>query len=399
MKIKVGVIFGGCTVEHEVSIISAVQAMNNIDEEKYDVVPIYISKDRIWYTGARLKDIEIYKDLDLLKRYATQVTLCKKNNEFYLIKTNGLFNKEVEQIDIAFPIVHGNNAEDGTLQGFLDTVGIPYVGSKVLGSALGQDKVVMKQVFESTGLPIVPYTWFYDTEYEANSEKILSEIKKLKYPVIVKPASLGSSVGITFVDDSKKIDEAITEAIKYDHKIVVEKVVTDMIEVNCSVFGNYEHQTTSAIEEVMSTKEFLTYADKYIGSSKVKGKCMGSKGMASAKRIIPARITKKQQTDIENYSKEVFRVLNLSGICRIDFMIDKTDKKVYVNEPNTIPGSLAFYLWEPIGKKYSKLLDEAITLAIKDYKATSKKVFSFESNILSNYNGCKGLKGLKGLKK
>ena len=163
--------------------------------------------------------------------------------------------------------------------------------------------------------------------------------------------------------------------------------------------GNYEHQTTSAIEEVMSTKEFLTYADKYIGSSKVKGKCMGSKGMASAKRIIPARITKKQQTDIENYSKEVFRVLNLSGICRIDFMIDKTDKKVYVNEPNTIPGSLAFYLWEPIGKKYSKLLDEAITLAIKDYKATSKKVFSFESNILSNYNGCKGLKGLKGLKK
>ena len=148
----------------------------------------------------------------------------------------------------------------------------------------------------------------------------------------------------------------------------------------------------------MSTKEFLTYADKYIGSSKVKGKGMGSKGMASAKRIIPARITKKQQTDIENYSKEVFRVLNLSGICRIDFMIDKTDKKVYVNEPNTIPGSLAFYLWEPIGKKYSKLLDEAITLAIKDYKATSKKVFSFESNILSNYNGCKGLKGLKGLK-
>lgn len=223
MKIKVGVIFGGCTVEHEVSIISAVQAMNNIDEEKYDVVPIYISKDRIWYTGALLKDIEIYKDLDLLKRYATQVTLCKKNNEFYLIKTNGLFNKEVEQIDIAFPIVHGNNAEDGTLQGFLDTVGIPYVGSKVLGSALGQDKVVMKQVFESTGLPIVPYTWFYDTEYEANSEKILSEIKKLKYPVIVKPASLGSSVGITFVDNSKKIDEAITEAIKYDHKIVVEK--------------------------------------------------------------------------------------------------------------------------------------------------------------------------------
>lgn len=400
MKIKVGVIFGGNTVEHEVSIISAVQAMNHMDTEKYDIVPIYISKDKIWYTGKMLMDIEIYRDMDLLRRYASKVTLCKKGEEFYLIKTDGLFRKDVEQIDIAFPIVHGNNAEDGTLQGYLDTIGIPYVGSRVLGSALGQDKVVMKQVFESEGMPVVPYTWFYDTEYINDQTKILKAIDKLKYPVIVKPANLGSSVGITFVDSKDKIDDAINEAIKYDTKIVVEKVISDMIEVNCSVLGNYEHQNTSVIEEVMSTKEFLTYADKYIGSSKVKGKMnSGSKGMASAKRIIPARITKQQTKEIENYSKQAFRLLNLSGVCRIDFMIDKKENKIYINEPNTIPGSLSFYLWEPAGKPYKELLDEMITLAIKDYKNRQKKVFSFETNILSNFNGSKGVKGLKGLKK
>ncbi len=399
MKIKVGIIFGGDTVEHEVSVISAIQAMNHIDQEKYEVVPIYITKDKIWYTGKMLMDIEIYKDMDLLKRYASKVTLCKREDGFYLIKTNGMFRKDVEQLDIAFPIVHGNNVEDGTLQGYLDTIGIPYVGSKVIGSAIGQDKVIMKQIFESVGLPVVPYTWFYDTEYMNDSETILKNIQKLKYPVIVKPANLGSSVGIKFVDSKEKIEEAIMEAIKYDTKIIVEKVVSDMIEVNCSVLGNYEHQTTSEIEEVMSTKEFLTYADKYIGSSKVKGKMnMGSKGMASAKRIIPARITKEERTQVVEYSKEVFRALNLSGVCRIDFMIDKKDKKVYVNEPNTIPGSLSFYLWEPIGKSYTELLDEMITLAIKDYKNRSKKVSSFETNILSNFNGAKGVKGLKGIK-
>ena len=394
MKIKVGVIFGGETVEHEVSVISAVQGMNKIDQDKYDIVPIYITKDRVWYTGKMLMDIEIYKDLDLLKRYAKKVTLCKKEDGFYLVNTNGLFRKDIEQIDIAFPIVHGNNAEDGTLQGYLDTVGIPYVGSKVLGSALGQDKVVMKQIFEASSLPIVPYTWFYDTEYLNESEEILKKIKKLTYPVIVKPASLGSSVGITFVDSEEKIDNAINEAIKYDTKIVVEKVVTDMTEVNCSVLGNYEYQTTSAIEEVMSTKEFLTYQDKYVGSSKTKG-MKGSKGMAGAKRIIPARITKEQKQEIEELSKKVFKALNLSGVCRIDYMIDTKQNKIYVNEPNTIPRSLSFYLWEPIGKEYKQLLDEMITLAIKDYKNRTKKTFSFETNILSSFSGTKGLKGLK----
>lgn len=388
MKIKVGVIFGGQTVEHEVSIISAVQAMNNMDTNKYDIIPIYIDKERIWYTGKMLLDIEIYKDMDLLKRYAKKVTLCKKNGSFYLINTKGLIRKDITEIDIAFPIVHGLNVEDGTLQGYLDTIGIPYVGSKVLGAALGQDKVVMKQVFESSNIPVVPYTWFYDVEYYNNKETIYENIKKLKYPVIVKPANLGSSVGISIANNEEELDSKIEEAIKYDTKIVVEKVIEDMVEVNCSVLGNYENQKTSTIEEVMKVDEFLSYQDKYLGG----GKKSGSKGMASTNRIIPARIDDKLTNQIKETSKQVFKVLNLSGVCRIDYIIDKKKNKFYVNEPNTIPGSLSFYLWEPIGKPYNELLDDMINIAIKDYKNRSKKTYSFESNILNNCNGLKGVK-------
>ena len=394
MRIKIGVIFGGETVEHEVSIITAVQAMEHINKDKYEIIPIYISKDRIWYTGDMLKEIDVYKDFNELKRYAKQVVLTKINDKFCLQSTKGIFRKNVTDIDIAFPIVHGNNVEDGSLQGYLDSVGIPYVGSKVLGSALGQDKVVMKQVFKDMKLPIVDYTWFFDSEYADDTEKIFDNIKKLGYPVVVKPATLGSSVGITLVKKESDLALAIEEAMKYDVKIVVEKAVENLIEVNCSVLGNYSHQETSAIEEVTSDDDILTYQDKYVGGSK--GKLKGaSKGMASASRIIPARIDKKMEEQIKETSKQVFRSLNLSGVCRIDYLIDKKANKYYVNEPNTIPGSLAFYLWEPVGKKYEDLLDDVITLSIKDYKNRSKKIYSFESNILSNI----GIKGIKGIKK
>lgn len=401
MKIKVGVIFGGETVEHEVSIISAIQAINNMDTEKYDIVPIYIDKNRVWYTGKMLSDIEIYKDMDLLRRYAKKVTLCKKNNRYFLVNTTGLFRKDIAEIDIAFPIVHGVNVEDGTLQGYLDTVGIPYVGCRVIGAALGQDKVIMKQVFESAGLPVVPYTWFFDSDYRVNKDEIFDNVNKLGYPVIVKPANLGSSVGINVAKNSNELVSAIEEAINYDTKIVVEKVIQNMVEVNCSVLGNYENQQVGVLEEVMGSDEILSYQDKYLGSGKTKGvkgvKSTGSKGMASASRIIPARLSDKMETDIKETSKKVFRALNLGGVCRIDYLIDKKHNKFYVNEPNTIPGSLSFYLWEPVGKPFPKLLDEMISIAIKDYKNRASKTYSFDTNILSNFNGTKGSKGkLKG---
>lgn len=393
MKIKLGVIFGGESVEHEVSIITAVQAMNNIDKDKYDIIPIYISKDRIWYTGKMLMEIDVYKDFNELKKYAKQVTLAKTKRGFCLLKTNGLFNKVVDELDIVFPIVHGKGVEDGSLAGFLETVGIPYVGPSMLGASLGQDKVVMKQVMEANNIPVPAYTWFYDNEYLDDSKKILKNIKEIGYPVIVKPANLGSSVGITVSKTEKDVVKAIDEAIKYDNKIVVEKIIENLIEVNCSVMGNNEYQDTSVIDEVITKNEFLTFSDKYLGNGK-KGKLKTSgKGMVATDRIIPARINKKLEEEVIKYSKETFRALNLKGIARIDFLIDKKNEKVYVNEPNTIPGSLAFYLWKAKGIEYKKLLDDVIKLTIKEYKENSKKTTSFESNILSGYNG--GLKGLK----
>ena len=392
MKIKVLVIFGGESVEHEVSIISGVQAMQYLDESKYNVIPLYISKDRTWYTGNMLKEIEFYKELDNNLKFATKVTLYKKGKTFMLKKVDGLFNKDVCEVDVVLPVVHGSGIEDGTLAGYLDTLGVPYVGSKVLGSALGQDKVLIKQVLKSENIPVVPYTYFYDNEYLEDEDSILKNIEKLKYPVVVKPATLGSSIGITYVKDEKGIKDAINEAIKYDNKIVVEKAVSNLIEVNASVIGNSEYQKVSPLEEVMGLDEILSFTDKYLGGSKKTG---GSKGIVSTSRVIPARISDKLTKEIKETSKKVFKLLNLSGVCRIDYLIDSKTHKYYVNEPNTCPGSLSFYLWKEEGLEYKDMLDEIITIAIKDYKNKSKKIKSFNSNILNGFSGSKGVKGLK----
>ena len=307
MKIKVGVIFGGTTVEHEVSIISAVQAMNHLNKDKYDVYPIYVAKDRTWYTGKMLMEMDVYRDFDSLKRYAKKVMLVKKEEGFFLQKTTGLFRSDVAELDVAFPIVHGKGVEDGSIVGLLDSIGIPYVGSGILGSALGQDKVVQKQVLESNGISIPKYTWFYDTEYLDDNTNILKDIKKLKYPVIVKPANLGSSIGISVAHTEEEIDECITEAIKYDNKIVVEQMIPNLMEVNCSVLGNYEHQETSAIDEMLTKNDFLTYNDKYIGGGKGKvkgGKTnIGAGKMSTSDRVIPARIDKETEEKMGKYTQ------------------------------------------------------------------------------------------------
>ena len=396
MKVKLGVMFGGETVEHEVSIISALQAIQNLNKDKYDVIPIYIGKNKVLYTGDSLLEIDTYKNFESNRKNVKEVSLIKKDGKYYLQNTTGFIRKDITDVDIVLPVVHGNNVEDGTLAGFLDTIGIPYVGPHVLGAALGQDKVVMKQVMGSSGIPIVDYIWFFDNEYLDDKNKVLKNVKNLGYPVVVKPATLGSSVGITFVKSEKDIEKAIDDAISYDNKIVIEKAVDNLVEVNASVLGNYENQKVSPLEEVMGLDEILSYSDKYLSNAKTKG--TGSKGMASTSRIIPARISKELTKKIQDTSKEVFRLLNLSGVCRIDYLIDKKTEKYYVNEPNTIPGSLSFYLWREAGVEYKDLLDEMISIAIKEYKNKSKKTMSFESNILAGFSGSKGTKGLKGAK-
>ena len=401
MKIRLGVIFGGESVEHEVSIISAIQAMNKIDSEKYDIVPIYITKDREWYTGSMLKEIETYSDPGLIKRYAKNVVLYEKNGRFLLQNKNG-FKTVVKEIDIAFPIVHGTNVEDGVLQGYLESIGIPFVGGDVYASSVGQDKLFMKEIFEHEKLPVCKYIWFYDSDYNNDDTSILADIKKLGYPVIVKPARLGSSVGIKTAYNESEVKDAIDDAVRYDHKIIVEKLVENLMEVNISVLGNYENQNVSAIEQVMPTKDFLTYEDKYIGSSKVKGKLgakfKSSKGMVSASRIVPAKLEKGLKEEIEDIAVRAFKALGSSGVVRIDFLVDKKDNTVYINEVNNIPGSLSFYLWEPIGKEYTELLDDLVNIGIKDYKKRIAKTHSFETNILKGFTEMGGLKGMKGSK-
>lgn len=404
MKIKVGVIYGGETVEHEVSIISAMQAINKLDQEKYDIVPVYITKEREWYTGEMLKDIEIYEDLSFIKKYGKNVVLYYKNGS-YVLQNKSFPKTIVTDIDIAFPIMHGTNGEDGVIQGYLESIGIPFVGGDIYASVVGQDKVFMKNIFNENELPMTKYTWFYDVDYKNDSDDVIKKVKKLKYPVIIKPAKTGSSVGINFADNDEELKEAIEDAMQYDNKILVEEVVNNLKEVNISVLGNYENQRLSEIEEVMSNNKFLTYADKYIGGSKTKLKGSvkvpmkgSSKGMASANRKLPADLTKKLKDEIEDIATKAFKVLGSSGVCRIDFLIDEKSKKVYINEINSIPGSLAYYLWEAKGVDFSTLLDDMINIGIKDYKKRESKTHSFETNILKGFAAHGGVKGMKGSK-
>ena len=398
MKIKVGVLYGGKTTEHEVSIITAVQAMGYLNEEKYEVIPMYLTKENEMYTGEPLKDMDVYKDFDLLKRYCTNVTCYGKDGVLKLQRKNGLFKRVINDIDIVLLAVHGYNVEDGNLQGMLETFGVPYTGSDIYGCTVGQDKVFQKQILKSEGIPVSDYTWFYDNEFLEDSESILKNIKKLGYPVIVKPSRQGSSIGIEVAKDEESVIKAINEAIKYDDKILVEKIVPNMVELNCSVLGSTNYMETSVIEQVMGKDEILSFNDKYIGSGSKKSvakKITPSKGMASADRIIPADIPKKLKEEIEDTSKKTFRALGASGVVRIDYLYDKKAKKYYVNELNSIPGSLSFYLWTPKNKEYDALLDDMINIAIKRYKKKNKKTTIFESNILASFNGSKGVKGIK----
>lgn len=409
MKIKLGVVFGGESVEHEVSIISAVQAMNKIDSEKYEIIPIYITKDRKWYTSEMFRDMDSYQDMDLIKKYAKEVNLVEDNGRFVLESKKGLFRKEVKEIDIIFPIVHGTNVEDGSLQGYLTTLGIPFTGVDTYSGVVGQDKVFMKDIFINNDIPVCKYVWFYDSEYLDDKNKVIDKIKsKLTFPLIVKPATLGSSIGISAAKDEEELERAIDEAIKYDKKIDVEEMVQNLKEVNISVLGNYEEQRVSQIEEVFSKKDLLTFEEKYIGgsSAKTKGAKAGiglkystgvkSKGIVSAFRKIPADLDDKIKKEIEEIAVKAFKCLGSSGVVRIDFMIDQDSNKIYINEVNSIPGSLSFYLWEGLGVSYTSLLDEIINIGIKDYKKRINKTHSFESNILKGYSDLRGAKGSKG---
>lgn len=397
MKVKVGVFFGGVSVEHEVSVISALQAIQNIDEAKYEVVPIYITKDRKWYTGEALLDIDNYKNLKELLAKSTQVNLTVDDNGKAILQKYqiGMFGKKnIAEFDVAFPVIHGTFGEDGTLQGLFELYNIPYVGCDVGSSAVGMDKVMMKQILHASDVQITDYCWFYSNEWYEKGEELQARIEDIGYPVIVKPANLGSSVGISKAKNVQELQEAIDLAISFANKIVVEKVVSNLKEINCSVVGDYEHAEASVCEEVLGSDEILSYKDKYEGNASKNG---GSKGMQSTNRKIPAEISEDMMKEIQNLAVRTFQTLGCGGVSRIDFLIDQEENKVYVNEINTIPGSLSFYLWEPVGKSFKQLTTELIQLGLKRHRERNKLTYTVDSNLFSLHGGSKG--GKLGVKK
>ena len=387
MKTVIGVFFGGKSVEHEVSIISALQVVENLDKEKYDIIPIYISKDNKFYSSEFLSDINRYKDLDEIVRLSDEVYFTHENGSLLVNKKDGLLKKVLFKIDIVFPVVHGLNVEDGTLEGFLEMYNIPYVGCDVCSSAVGMNKIIFKKVLESSNIPVVEYDTLNISEFEQDSKKAFEKIKdKLSLPIIVKPANLGSSVGIEIIKDEKEFVPKMQQVFEFCENVLIERCITNLREINCSVVGDFSSQEVSVLEEPIKEDEILSYKDKYLGNgkggklSKMGGK---SSGMASLTRKIPAQLDKDQEVEIYNLAKNTFKLLNCEGISRIDFILDGDNNEIYVNEINTIPGSLSFYLWEPKGVKFSELLDKAIRIAIKRQERRNKITYSTNVNILN----------------
>lgn len=395
MKINLAVLFGGRSVEHEVSVISAVQAMASMNKEKYNIVPVYMTKKSEFYTGEKLMDINSYKDIPALLKECTECVFVRSEGKVQLIrqKMKKFGSNLISDIDIAFPVVHGTNVEDGALQGYLQTLDLPYVGCDVLASAVGMDKYVMKILLKEAGFPVLDCCRFAAFDLDRIEECADEVEKKFGYPVIVKPINLGSSVGISKAKDRSGLIKSMEDAFAFSDRILVEPAVVQLKEINCSVLGDSESAEASVCEEPVqaSDEDILSFEQKYVGGG---GKSGGSKGMASLKRKIPADISPEQEETIRTLAVDAFRSLGCNGVTRIDFMIDMATDKIYINEINTIPGSLAFYLWEPKGVKYPELLERMIQLALKRHRQAGKINYTFDSNILS-MGGSFGAKGSK----
>ena len=390
MKLNVMVMFGGKSTEHEVSIISAIQAIENMDREKYNIIPIYISKSGDFYYHKNLLfDIKNFRDTKNLLSKCKKVEIVRKNKKVYIEESKCFFKNLLVYIDIAFPIVHGTNVEDGNLQGFLHTFDIPVVGCDVTSSAVGMDKYVMKQFLKSEGINVINAKRYDINDYKKIDSLIQKIEKEFSYPLIIKPTNLGSSIGINKVKNRESLLNAIEVAFSFSNLILVERAIVDMKEINCSVLGDRFEAISSTLEEPIGNGDILDFSDKYLSNkkgktSKIKKVSYGNKntGMASLSRKIPAEIDKKTEEEIKQTAIKVFKLLGCSGVSRIDFIMDTKKNEVYVNEINTIPGSLSFYLWETSGIKYIELIDRLIDIAKNNYRREKNLNFVFDSNIL-----------------
>lgn len=366
---NLAIFYGAKSSEHDISIITALQVMNNLNKEKYNIVPVYIHNDNSWYVLDDYKNLNNYannilKGKKLVNGFYDKYLLVKKHLRF------GLYKK----IDVAINCCHGLNGEDGTLSGLLELNNIPYVGSGVVASSVGMDKVIMKDVFVANDIPCVKYVSFYKNEYDNNRQDILlnSEVK-LGYPIIVKPANLGSSIGINISQNREELQKNIQIALNFDEKVVLEQVVPNLREINCSVIGTLNNCETSLLEEPKNWKTFLDFNEKYIIGNKDKNK-----------KTIDVKLADDLSVEIKMLSKKIFAIFGCSGVVRIDYLLNDKTGEVFANEINTIPGSYANYLWT---HKYtfSELLDKLISNAENEYLYKNTHSYAYKSSVLQNY--------------
>jgi D-alanine-D-alanine ligase len=382
-KLKIGILFGSRSVEHEVSIITAHQVMETIDPDRYEIVPIYITKEGHWYTGDNLRRLENFQDLQKAVAQAEKVYIAPDPSVRSLVREAKSWwpKKTPLEIDVAFPLFHGTFGEDGTIQGLLELADIPYVGPGVLGSALGMDKIAMKAVFRENQMPIVNYIWFSQEQWQNRPAEILKQIEtQLPYPLFVKPANLGSSIGISKAKDRESLSYAIEVASHYDRRLLVEESVEGAIEVNCSVRGNVgqEDPIPSVCEQPISWEEFLNYDEKYLRGEK-------AAGMKGTERRIPAPIPPELTEKIQKYSVKAFQALDCWGVARVDFLVRMEKKEIFINEINTIPGSLSFYLWEATGLKFRELIDQLIAGAQDAHQKKKRINYSYDSKLVTQF--------------
>jgi D-alanine-D-alanine ligase len=393
MTLNVAVVFGGRSVEHEISIISAQQCINAFAKSKYQVVPIYISKEGQWYSGDDFLKIENFRNLEKLL-VENQKIIINQNagiTNFYREPRNIFSRRKPFNIDIAFPVMHGTYGEDGSLQGLFEMMNIPYVGCDVLSSAVAMDKITTKMVLQAQGIKVLDYFWFYSEKWFSARETVIAGIKnKFNYPLIVKPSNLGSSIGVTAVNNDAELEDAVDLVIRLSHRVLIEPKVRNLKEINCAVLGDHDFVEVSVCEEPIRSDAILSYQDKYAGGTKSKFGAGGVKtangGMSSAKRKIPADISSSLGAKIQEISRQVFLNLNCNGVVRIDFLIDQDANEIFVCEINTIPGSLAFYLWEPLGKSFTVLTERLIELALKRHRENNNLIVSYSENILGRWD-------------
>ena len=371
MKLSIGVIFGGRSLEHDLSVLTAIQAMDNIDKERYEVVPIYITKDLTFYSGGMLRYIDSYKDFRLIDRYAKKVNLINKNGKF-ILQTTGLIKRVYKEIHLAFPMVHGKYTEDGSIVGYLETLGIPVVGSDIYSSSLCQDKVFTKEVLNGNDIPVLDYVYFSDSDYKLDKEDIFKKIEELSYPLIIKPARLGSGIGIEIVNRKEELESSIEKAMKNDERVLVEEYIADRREFNMAVLLSKGKLIGSVIEEIIKD-EPCNYYDKYRKDNEDD----------TFKRIFPADISKTLTEEIEKTSKKTYKVLALSGVARIDYVYDNKKKKLYVNEVNTIPNFFSHHLFDDKNIDYRELLGIMIKEAIDKIHKENDMVKDIEDNLFN----------------